>query len=109
MITRSHVGKNDTAGRAGSDAARGENVVDAPADIALAHVAPGRPPCVQVRVVGLERAAHIDEVPAEKLVEKLSLLRPLPDDVSLSLLWVHVDVGVGNVDVTAQDDFSSLV
>src|SRR5437588_432390 len=95
--------------RASSVAARGENVVDAPADVALTHVAPRWPPCVQVRVVGLQRAAHIHEVLAQEAVEKLALLRSLSDDVGLSLLWMYVDVGARDIDVAAQDDLAPLV
>ena len=47
--------------RAG-DRPRRQDVVDAPADVALAHVAPRRPPREQPRRCRDQRAADIDEV-----------------------------------------------
>mgnify|MGYP003693735035 CR=1 FL=1 len=64
---------------------------------------------VQVRVVGLQRAADVDEVLAEQAVEKRALLGSLSDDAGLTLLWMHVDVGAGDVDVAAQDDLAPFV
>ena len=39
----------------------GQHVVDAPADVALAHVPPRRPPREHVLAVGIERASHVDQ------------------------------------------------
>src|SRR5690349_16838669 len=52
-----------------------EHIVDAPADVALFHVPPWRPPGEEPVVVGRELAAQIDEAMAEDLREELALLR----------------------------------
>ena len=72
MIARPELAQHDAAARAGGHAGRGEDVVQPPADVALAQVAPRRPPGEQVRVVGVERAPHIDERAAEQLLEPLA-------------------------------------
>src|SRR4029453_17713513 len=91
------------------DRARGENVVDPPADIALAHVAPRWPPGEQRSIVGIERARDVNQGIAEQRLEERALFIALTNDAGLALAGMHVDVGAGNVDVAAQDEVASLL
>src|SRR5687768_12050231 len=80
-----------------------QDVVEAPADVALAHVAPWRPPREELIVVGLEGAAGVDQTVADYSFEQRTLLRELPDDARLALLGMHVHVGARDVEVAADD------
>src|SRR5688572_21770543 len=109
VVARPHAGQNDAAFRARSDRLRREHVIDAPSYVAAAHVAPRRPPREQPLVVGVERAADVDEMIAEHLREKLALFRPLSDDARLAFARMYVDVRSRDVDVAAQYELSPLV
>ena len=56
---------------------RGQHVVDAPADVALLHVAPRRPPGEQLVVVRVERPADVDQAARDDALEQRALLGPL--------------------------------
>src|SRR6266446_6742543 len=84
VVAGADVGEDGAAGRALGDRARREDVVDAPADVALAHVAPRWPPGEQALIVEVERARDVDQVAVEQRLEKLALLRSLPDDAGLA-------------------------
>src|SRR6478735_5106768 len=103
VIARSDIGEYDALGDAIRDRARREDVIDAPADVALAHVPPRRPPGEELRIGGLARPPHVDEMLAEKPVEELPFLRALPDDARLALARMDVDLRVRDVEVAAQD------
>src|SRR6185312_17336269 len=77
MIAGADVGEHFTARDALSDRLRREDVVDPPADVALAHVPPRRPPGEERFVTRVQRAADIDEMAAEQTVEQLALLGAL--------------------------------
>src|SRR6266542_6926635 len=109
MIAGADVGLDDAARRARGDRLRREDVVDPPADIALAHVAPWRPPREKALVGGIERATDVDEMAAEELVEQLALLGALPDDPRLSLLRVDVDFDTRYVQVAADHELASRI
>src|SRR5258706_15671394 len=109
MVTGSDTGENHAACGARRDRFRGENIVEAPADIALAHVAPWRPPREQVWIFRIERAAHVDKMRAEQRLEKLALIGALSDDAGFALARMHVDVETRDVEITAHDDFASLL
>ena len=57
----------------------GEDVVEPPADVALPHVAPRRPPREHLVVVGIERAADVDEAARDDPFELRALLGQLAD------------------------------
>jgi hypothetical protein len=80
-------------------ARRREYVVETPADVALAHIPPRRPPGEQPRVVGIERSSDVHQVPAEQILEESALFGPLPDQPGLPLARMHVHLGAGDVDV----------
>ena len=65
VIAGADVGEHGAARHASRDRAGGKDVVDAPADVPLAHVAPGRPPGEQALVVGVQRPADVDEMLAQ--------------------------------------------
>jgi len=82
----------------------GEDVVQPPADVALPHVAPRRPPGEEISVVGLKRAMHIDETMAEDALHQLALVGPLPRDVWFPLFRMDVHVREGDVQVAAENE-----
>ena len=54
-------------------------------------------------VVGIERAADVDEAVADDALEQRALLRQLADRRRLALLRMHVHVRARDVEVAAQD------
>ena len=56
-----------------------EDVIEPPTDIALAHLAPGRPPGEKIIVVRVERAADVDEPACQDAFEQFSFFRSLTD------------------------------
>ena len=81
----------------------GENVVEPPADVALTHVAPGRPPGEQVVVVRVERAPDVHQTPADEALDEGALFRQLPDGARLAFLRMDVPLGPRHVQIAAQD------
>src|SRR5437764_1276271 len=65
MVARPHILLHRTRRRASGERFGREHVIEPPPDVALAHVAPRRPPCEEPIVVGIERAADVDETAAE--------------------------------------------
>ena len=74
MVARSHLALHHRRGGARRQLLARGHVVDAPADVALAQVAPRRPPGEERVVVGIEPAADVDEPFAEEALEQLALL-----------------------------------
>ena len=69
------------------EVAAGEHVVEPPADVALAHVPPGRPPGEERVVVGVQLAPDVVQ-PAlvEHALEQRPLVRALADRALVALL-----------------------
>src|SRR5437773_4157495 len=86
-----------------------EHVVEAPADVSLAEISPGRPPGEEIVVLGIEAPADVDQSAAEDALEEIALLRTLADRVWLPFLRVDVTVGPSHVDVPADDERSTRV
>src|SRR5438034_8758469 len=86
VIARSHVRLHDAAGRPFGERRRGKDVVESPADVAGAKIPPWRPPREQIRIVGIEPPAPIDQVRAEPRLEQRTLLGALAYPVRLPLL-----------------------
>src|SRR3954453_22189357 len=59
----------------------GEDVVDAPADVALAHVAPRGPPGEELVVIGVQVACDVTHSLADHALEQGALFRKLPNDI----------------------------
>ena len=66
-----------------------------------AHVAPRRPPGEQPVVVGIERAADVDQAAADDPLEQRALLGQLADRARLALLRMDVPLGPRDVQVAA--------
>src|SRR5262245_42958863 len=109
MVARPEVGEDDAARRLLRDRGRGEYVVDAPADVPLAQVAPRRPPREESRVVRIERPADVDQAGTEKRREQLALLGALADDLRLALARVHVQLAARDVDVAAEHEVAPVL
>ena len=83
---------------------RGEEIVDAPADVACTGEGDLVPPGVLLGQVGVEEAKRIDITQARDLVEPGSLFRQEPGDGLVLLGPRQVDLTVGGVHVAAEDD-----
>src|SRR6266699_3603797 len=68
---------HDTARRPGGDDRRDEEIIETPADVARAQIAPRRPPGEQILIVRIELAAHVHELGAEQGLEQSALLGAL--------------------------------
>src|SRR5688572_4952577 len=109
MVARAEVALHDARLRAFGHAGRGKDVVEAPSDVALAHVAPRRPPGEEAGVVRVELAPDIDEVLAQQFCKQLTLFAPLSHELRVALARMHVDLGARDVHVAAQDELTPLV
>jgi len=69
MVAGSHVGQHHAARRAGSDCRRGEHVVQPPADVSSAKVAPRCPPGEEAGVIRIEGAPEVHELVAQQGLE----------------------------------------
>src|SRR5947209_20045651 len=90
MVARPHILLHRTRRRASGERFGREHVIEPPPDVALAHVAPRRTPCEEPIVVGIERAADVDETPAEDSLDDRAFIGALADRARLALLAVHV-------------------
>ena len=88
-------------GRARGQRRRRQHVVDAPADVALPQVAPGRPPGEEVVVVRVERPADVHQVARDQALERLALVAARADLIGLALLRVDVALVARDVQVAA--------
>src|SRR6185503_1108453 len=95
--------RNATRGL-GRELVAGQHVVEAPADVALAHVAPGRPPGVEGVVRRILLAPHVVEgALVEDALEQRALVGALADEAAVSFARMYVHLGARDVDVAAQD------
>src|SRR5690349_20978240 len=103
VVARPEIRQNAAGSRAGGDRGTGEDVVDPPSDVSLAQVSPGSPPGEELVVVGIGRAAHVDEADPQNLLQERTFLGKLSDHRP-TLLRVNVAVGAGDVQVPAEDE-----
>ena len=92
----------DDDARAASAGAR-QHVIDPPANVTLPKVPPRRPPGEELVVVGVERAADIDQPGVEQPREQRALLRPRADLIRLAFLRMHVALFAGDVQIATDD------
>src|SRR5436190_24339902 len=109
MVAGPEVRQHLAALRPRRDRLRCEHVVQPPADVAPAHVAPRRPPGEEPGVFGVEGAADVAEAGSKQRLEELALLGALADDAGLALARVHVEVAARNVDVAADHELAPLL
>src|SRR5688500_18347900 len=104
MVARPDLAAHLTAlDRLGEPGARAD-VVEEPPDVALAHLAPRRPPREEPVVVGMERAAEIDLALGEECLEHHALRGRLSDLGRHEQLRVHVALGAGDVEIAAVEE-----
>src|SRR3954468_14222714 len=106
MVAGPEVRQHLAALRRCRDWLRSEHVVQPPADIAPAHLAPRRPPGEEPGVVRVERAADVGEPRGKERLEKLALLGALADDAGLPLARMHVEVAARDVDIAAEHELA---
>src|SRR5947208_15017907 len=108
MTACAYVRQYRTARRLRGDCGRGEELLEAPADVAGAQIPPRRPPREEIRVLGIELAAQIHELRAEESLEQRALLGSLAHGVRLALFGMHVDFRARDVHVAAEHQVSPL-
>src|SRR4051812_18697101 len=74
VVARADVALDGTGCRAAGERLAGQHVIESPADVALPHVAPRRPPGEQALVVRIERPADIDQASADHPLEQHAFL-----------------------------------
>src|SRR5262249_39492445 len=99
VIAVPHVFLHRTPGRAPGQLRARDDVIEPPADIALPHVPPRRPPGEQPVVLGIERAAEIDVSMVDDPLDDRPLLRQLADRARLPFLRMHVALAARDVHV----------
>src|SRR5215813_11718143 len=104
MVARSNLTVNRTLRCLRSQRFTRHDVIEPPTDVALAQVAPGRPPGEEILVIGVQRAADIYESLCQNALEYLSFLRPLSHERRIALFRVNVTLGAGNIDVSTDND-----
>src|SRR3954466_7505488 len=101
MIARAKLAIDGAFSRALRQSNACQHVVQSPADVALPHVAPGRPPGKKIVVVRVERAADINEPAAENAFEQLSFVGTLAYQHSVALFWVYVAFRACDIEIAA--------
>src|SRR4029450_2061539 len=81
-----------------------EQVVEPPANIALAHVPPWRPPREHLIVLRLEGPADVHEAVADDTFELRTLLRELPDRARFALFRMNIYISPGNIQIAADQN-----
>src|SRR5262245_23563670 len=107
MVARSNLTVDHTLRRLRSQRFTRHDVIEPPTDVALAQVAPGRPPGKKVLVIGVQRPPDIYESLRQNALEDLSLLRPLSHERWIALFRVNVTLGAGNIDVSTDNESQS--
>src|SRR5690606_15529802 len=74
MVAAKDVGVDPRIDKARSEPLRREEVVDAPADVALPHLGHVRPPRIGVRAVRIQVAERVEEACAEQARHLLAFL-----------------------------------
>src|ERR687888_1915956 len=104
VIARAHILLHRTRGRTRRERFGCEHVIEAPSDVALAQVAPRRPPREEPVVVWIERAADVDEPAAEDSLDHRALFGKLADRARLPFFRMHVALGARDVHVAHHRD-----
>src|SRR5947207_13047593 len=99
VVARPDVLLHRTGRGAGRERLAREDVVEAPADVPLPHIAPRRPPGEQTVVVGIQRAPDVDQTAAQNALDHRALFRQLADGARLSVLRVHVAGRAGDIQI----------
>src|SRR5258705_2403013 len=76
-----------------------QDVIDAPTDISLAQLAPGRPPGEKIIVVRVKRSADVNQPSCQDALEDFSFLRSLAHHGGVPLFGVHVAFAARDIDV----------
>src|SRR4029077_1466905 len=103
MIAGSHLAIDRALRRCCRQRFTGHDVIETPADIALAHFSPWRPPREKILVVRIEGAPDINKTLRQDALEHFPFLRPLADERRVALLGMDVTLGARDVDVTAEN------
>lgn len=82
---------------------RNEEIVNAPADVVLAGVAPVRPPGIALGV-GMEAAESVDESSLEQIINSLPFFGGEASVVGVLFGAGEVDFGMGGVKIAADYD-----
>src|SRR5262252_6824880 len=99
MVAGAHVFLYRTAGDASRQCFTREDVIEPPADVPLAHVAPWRPPREEAVVVGIDGATDVDEAVRQDALDDRALFGQLADCARLALLRVHITFGARDIHV----------
>jgi hypothetical protein len=108
VVARTDIGLHGARDGPGRERFTRDHVIQAPADVALPHVSPRRPPGEQAFVQRIQRPPHIDEAAREKVLDERALLRQLTDGSRLSLFRMNIDLGPRDVHVPANHERSSF-
>src|SRR5207247_9763825 len=81
-----------------------QNIIEPPADIALTHPPPRRPPGEKIFVIRIERASNVHEPLRQKPREYFPLIGPLANQIRISLLRMNVPLAAGDVYVSTDDE-----
>jgi len=104
VVARSDILLHATRPDARGQGVIGKDVVDPPADVSLAHLAPGRPPCVERVVFWVDGAADIDEPVSDDSRQNRAFFWELTDGSCLAFLRMHVAFTRGHVEVATEQD-----
>src|SRR4029450_6404145 len=92
VVAGSHITLHRTCGRARGQCRARKDIIEAPADVALAQVAPGSPPREQSVVVRIESAPDVHQTTADDALQQRALLGKLSNRADLALLWADISI-----------------
>src|SRR6266571_7588282 len=101
MIASAHFTQDNAFLRSLGQRLARQDIVQPPADVALPHLAPGRPPGEKTVIGRIQGATKINDALPDDPLEERSLLWPLPDDGRAALSRVYVLVGPRHIHVAA--------
>src|SRR5688572_1615533 len=104
MVAGPDVALDDAGFESGEERCACQDVVEAPANIPLAHVAPRRPPREETVVIRIDGAAGVDEIVADDPLEQFAFFRKLADRARFALFWMHVPLGAGDVQIATDHE-----
>src|SRR5262245_19764777 len=104
VVAGADVGPHRAGGRPARERLARQDVVDAPSDVALAEVAPRRPPREEAVVGRVQRAAEVHQAVGQDPLEDRAFVLALPDGARLALLGMNVLVGPRHVQVPAEQN-----
>src|SRR5437588_1247188 len=106
MVAGSHLSLDEAGGRPNCQRDAHEHIVEAPPDVPLSQVAPGRPPGEEMVVVRVEGATQVHQAATQDPLNQRALLRKLSNRPGLALFRMYIKIRSRYVHIPAQHELA---